>query len=69
MPITPEISNELGGDGVKKLRSDRNTKVGKIVLEQARMVDTLVDLEGAVEVWIIDQTGPSNSRAWFPVNG
>ena len=69
MPITPEISNELGGDGVKKLRSNRNTKVGKIVLERARKVDTLVDLEGAVEVWIIDQTGPSNSCAWFLVNG
>ena len=69
MPITPEISNELEGDGIEKLGSDRNTKVGKIVRELASKVDTLVYLEGAVEVWIIDQTGPSNSCAWFLVNG
>ena len=64
-----EISNELGRDGVEKLRSDRNTKSGEIAQELASKAETLVDLEGAIKVWVINETLPSDGRAWFLMEG
>jgi hypothetical protein len=62
-----EVRDELGGDGVEKLGSDRDTKACKIAQELTSKAETLVDLEGAVEVWVIDKTLPSDGRAWFLV--
>ena len=59
----------MGRDGIEKIRSGGNTKVGKIARELTSKADTLVNLEGAAEVWIIDGTGPFNSRVWFLVEG
>lgn len=64
-----EVSDELRGNGVEKLRSDRDTKIGKIAQELSSKAETLVDLEGAVEVWVVDKTFPSDGGAWFLVKG
>ena len=60
-----EIGNVLGGDGVEKLGSDRNAQVGKIAQELTSEAETFVDLEGPVEVWVIDETLPSDGRTGF----
>jgi len=60
-----EISDVLGGDGVEKLGSDRNAQVGKIAQELTSEAETFVDLEGPVEVWVVDETLPSDSRTRF----
>ena len=59
----------MGRDGIEKIRSGGNTKVGKIARELTSKADRLVNSEGAAEVWIIDETGPFNTRAWFLVKG
>lgn len=64
-----EVSNELGRDGVEELRSDRNTKVCEVAQELSSKAEALVDLEGAVEVWVINETLPPDGRAWFLVKG
>lgn len=64
-----EISDELGRDGVEELGSDRDTKAGKIAQELASKTETLVDLERAIEVWVIDETLPSDGCAWFLSDG
>jgi len=60
-----KVSDVLGGDGVQKLRSDRNADVGKITKKLTSEAKALVDLEGTVKIWIIDETLPSDSRAGF----
>ena len=64
-----EVSDVLGRDSVEKLRSDGDAKAGKITQELASKAETLVDLEGAVEVRVIDETLPSDGRAWFLLKG
>ena len=64
-----EVSDVLGGHSVEKLGSDRDPKAGKIAQELASKAETFVDLEGAVEVRVIDETLPTDSRAWFLVRG
>lgn len=60
-----EISNELGRDGVEKLRTDRHTQIGEVAQELASQAETFVNLEGTVKVRVIDEPLPSHSRAWF----
>jgi len=60
-----EISDVLGRDGVEELGSHWDTKASEIAQELAGKAEALVDLEGAVEVRVIDETLPSDSRAWF----
>ena len=64
-----EISNILGRDGVEKLRTDRDTQIGKVAQELASQTEAFVDLEGTVKVRVIDEPLPSHSRAWFLVGG
>lgn len=60
-----EVSNILGRDGVEKLGANRDTKASEIAQELPGKSETLVNLEGAVEVWVIDKALPSDGCAWF----
>jgi len=60
-----KISNVLGRDGIEKLGSDGNTDVGEVAEKLTSKAETLVDLEGPVKVWVVDETLPSDSRAGF----
>lgn len=60
-----EISDVLGRDSVEKLGSHWNTKASEVAQELTGKAEALVDLEGAVKVWVIDETLPTDSRAWF----
>ena len=64
-----EVSDVLGRDGVKKLGSNGDTEVGKVAQEFTSEAQTLVDLERPVEVWVVDETFPSDGRAWFLMEG
>jgi hypothetical protein len=64
-----EVGDVLGRDSVEKLGSDGNAKVGKIAQELTGKTQTLVDLEGTVEVWVVDETLPSDGCAWFLLGG
>lgn len=64
-----EVSDVLGRDGVEKLRSDGDTEVGKVAQELTSEAQTLVDLERPVEIWIVDETFPSDGRTWFLMKG
>ena len=60
-----EIGDVLGRDGVEELGSDRDTNVGEIAQELTSKAQSLVDLERPVEIWVIDETLPSDGSAWF----
>jgi len=60
-----EVSDVLGRDGIKKLGSDGDTKVGKVAQELTSKTEALVDLERPVEVWVVDEPFPPNGCAWF----
>ena len=60
-----EVSDVLGGDGVEELGSDRNAHVGKIAEELTGKAETFVDLEGPIEIWVINETLPSDSGTGF----
>jgi len=64
-----KVSDILGRDGVEKLRSDGDTEVGEVAQELTSEAQTLVDLERPVEVWVVDETFPSDGRAWFLMEG
>jgi hypothetical protein len=64
-----KVRNVLGRDGVEEFGSDRDTEAGKIAQELTSKAQTLVDLEGPVEVWVIDETLPSDCRTWFLLKG
>jgi hypothetical protein len=59
----------LGRHRVEKLGSHGDAKAGEITQKLTGKAEALVDLEGAVEVWIVDETLPSDSRAWFLMQG
>lgn len=60
-----EVSDVLGGDGVEKLGSNRNAQVGEIAQELTSEAETFVDLEGSIEVWVVNETLPSDGRTGF----
>lgn len=51
--------------GIQHFRSDRESHSSKIKEELAGYSQALVDLEGLVNVRIVDQTLPADSRAWL----
>lgn len=55
----------MGADSVEELRGDRDTHVGQVGEELTGHAQTLVDLEGAVDVGVVDQTFPADSRTGF----
>ena len=60
-----EVSGVLGRNGVEKLGSNGDTEESMLALGLTSKAQTLVDLEGSVEIWVIDETLPSDGRAWF----
>lgn len=60
-----KVSDVLGRDSIEKFGSNRDAKVCEVAQELTGEAKTLVDLEGAIEVWVIDETLPSDSRPWF----
>lgn len=64
-----EVGDVLRRDGVQKLGSDGNTDVGKITQKLTSLAEAFVDLEGTIEVRIIDETLPSDGGAWFFATG
>lgn len=60
-----EVGDVLGRDGVEELRADGDAEVRQVAQELAGDADALVDLEGAVDIGVVDQTLPADSRAGF----
>lgn len=58
-----QVSKELGGDGVEHLRSDGHAGRSEVDEKLARDAQALVDLEGLVDVGVVDQTLPANCCA------
>ena len=57
------VGKELGRDGIEHLASDGHAAGGEVDEHLARNTETLVDLEGLVNIGVIDQTLPADSRA------
>jgi len=64
-----EVGNVLGRDGVEKFGSDGNAEVGKVAQKLTSEAEALVNLEGPIEVWVINETLPSDSGAGFLLKG
>jgi hypothetical protein len=56
-----KIGEVLGRDGIEEFGSNGNAAVGKVTEELAGNADTLVNLERAVDLGVVDQTLPANS--------
>jgi len=57
-----EVSEELGRDGVEHLGGDGHAGRGEIAEELSRDTETLVNLEGLVDIGVVNQTLPADSR-------
>jgi len=55
-----QIGQELRRDGVQHLTGKRHTLLGQVNKELSRDAQTLVDLEGVIDIWVVDQTLPSD---------
>ena len=60
-----EVGNVLRGDGVEQFRADGHAEAGEVAEQLAREAKTLVNLEGAVDVRVVDEPLPADSRARF----
>lgn len=60
-----QIGKELWGDGVEHFTGNRHAGRCQVAEELARYTEALVDLEGLVDIWVIDQPFPAHSRARF----
>lgn len=54
------VGEELGGDGVEHLAGNGHAVVGQVGKELAGDAEALVDLEGVVNVGVVDQTLPAD---------
>lgn len=57
------VGKELRRDGVEHLGGNRHALVGKVGKELSRDAETLVDLERVIDIGIIDESLPANSRS------
>lgn len=55
-----EIGEELGGDGVEHFTGDGHAHAGEVGVEFSRNPQALVNLVGLVDVWVVDQTFPTD---------
>ena len=62
-----EIRDELRGDRIEQLGAGWDTEVRDVAEELAGETEALVDLEGAVDVGVVDQAFPADRRAGFLV--
>lgn len=58
-----QVREELWGDGVEHFAGNRHAGRRQVAEELTRYAEALVDLEGLVDIWVIDQPLPANSRA------
>ena len=60
-----EVGDVLGRDGVEQLGADGDAHRGEVAEELAGEAEALVDLERAVNVGVVDEALPADSRARF----
>mmetsp|Transcript_14531 Transcript_14531/g.29380 ORF Transcript_14531/g.29380 Transcript_14531/m.29380 type:complete len:377 (+) Transcript_14531:256-1386(+) len=60
-----ELGEVLRGHHVEELHSGWQAHLGELCEETTCKAQTLIDLEGAIEVRIVDETLPSNGGAWL----
>ena len=60
-----EVRDELGRDRVEQLGADGHAHVREVAEQLPREPQALVDLEGAVDVRVVDQAFPADGCAWF----
>lgn len=60
-----EVCDVLGGDGVEKFGAGRDAHVGEIEEEFAGDAEAAVDIEGVIEIGIVDEAFPANGGAGF----
>lgn len=60
-----EVSEELWGDGIQHLRGNWHAHGGEVTEELAGDAQALVDLVRLINVWVVDQTFPSDGCAWL----
>ena len=60
-----EVIDVLWGNSVKKLRANRNAKMGEITKKLPPKAESLVYLERTVYGRIVDKTFPADRRARF----
>ena len=59
----------MRADGVEKLEADRDAEVCEVAEELAGDAETLVDLEGTIDVRVVDEAFPANGGAWLLAEG
>ena len=52
-------------DRIKKLNANWDAKIGEITKELPCNTEAFVDLERTVDIWVIDESLPSDSSPWF----
>ena len=60
-----QVVEVLGGDGVEHFGDDGKTNLGDVDKELAGGAEAFVDVEGVVEVGIVDQALPSHAGSRF----
>jgi hypothetical protein len=50
-------------ESIQQLDRKRQAQLSQISQQLPGSQETFIDLEGAVEIWIVDQAFPSNSRS------
>lgn len=58
-----QIREELWGDSVEHFAGNRHARRRQVAEELTRYTEALVDLEALVDIWVVDQPLPANSRA------
>ena len=59
------IGNVLWRDCIEKLDANWDAKIGEITKEFPSSTEAFVDLERTVDIWIIDESFPSDSGPRF----
>lgn len=60
-----EVRDELRRDGIEEFAAGGDAEVGDIAEELAGEPEAGVDLEGTVDVWVVDEAFPADGRAGF----
>lgn len=55
----------LGADGIEEFKTYGDTEICEVTKKLAGDAETLVNLVGAVDIGIVDEAFPTDSRAWF----
>ena len=62
---TDEVGEELGADGVEHLCRDGHALVREVAEEFAAYAQPFVDLEGLVDVGVVDEAFPADGCSWL----